>query len=145
MSMPPSMRYTQPPSKLRGCLIAFIVVAAVLLVGIAGAIVLTGPLGKALNGTTAADHTVTFRVTTTAKTVVSYGTAGALLNDTVSADWAKTATVTGKQNVTMVLILDGSAPDTATATCEILVDGKSKAKTTVTGPSATGACAASTK
>ena len=143
--MPPSMRFTQPQSKLRGCLIAFIIATSVLLIVIAGAIVLVGPLGEALNGgTTAADHTVTFKVTTTAKTVVSYGTDGAQLSETVTGAWTKDETVTGAQNVAMALIVDGGAPATATATCEILVDGKSKDKATVTGPSAAGACSAST-
>jgi hypothetical protein len=129
---------------LRGCLIAFIVVTSVLLIVIAGAIILVGPLGKALNGTTSTDHTVTFKVTTTAKTVVSYGTDGAMLSETVTSAWTKDETVTGGRNVAMALIVDGGAPATATATCEILIDGKNKDKATVTGPSAAGSCSAST-
>lgn len=143
--MPPSMRLTQPRSALRGCLIAFIIATSALLIVIAGAIAFMGPIGALWNSSTvAADHTVTFRVTTNAKTAVSYGTNGALLNETVTGTWTKDAAVTGAQSVTMALIVDGGAPATATATCEIVVDGKSKDTATLTGPSAVGACSAST-
>ena len=144
MSMPPSMPSMQPATRLRGCLIAFIIAALVLLVGIIGAIVLLGPLGRALNGVTTSDHTVTFKVTATAKTVVSYGAAGVSSSDTVTAKWTKEEKISGSQVVTLAMIIDAAAPDDATATCQIMIDGRLKSTTTVTGPAAIGACDAKT-
>jgi hypothetical protein len=154
MTVPPSMPYVppapQPAKRPNGFLIAFVIAATVLLVGIAGTIAVITVLGtdwigkSASSAPTNVEHTVTFKVTTASKTGFAYQADGAVLNETVSADWTKDAKVTGAHNVSLVVTLNFLDPDTASASCEILVDGKSQMKNSATGANGMAICVAST-
>ena len=155
MTMPPSMPYASPaapPTKRsNGLLSAFVIAAAVLLVGIIGTVAVISVLGTDWIGNSAStaaptnlEHTVTFRVTTTSKAVFAYQAAGPVLSETVSADWTKDLQVTGPHKVSLTLTLDYLDPVTATAGCEILVDGRSQTRKSVTGPNGMTICQAAT-
>ena len=152
--MPPSIPYVpqpaQPAKRPNGFLIAFVIAATVLLVGIAGTIAVVTVLGTDWIGKSASspptnvEHTVTFKVNTTSTALLAYQAGGAVLDEKVSADWTKDVKVTGAHDVSLVLTLDFRDPATATAGCEILVDGKSQTRKSVTGPNGMTICQAAT-
>jgi hypothetical protein len=133
-----------PQKKGKGCLIAAIIVGVILIAGIAGVIAVVGVIGKGVSDATTGEHTITFKVETTAKTMVIYGTTSGTSQETVTKSWTKEKKVTGIDGATIIGSLDADAPDNATLSCEILIDGKSKSKNSSTGKSASVSCSAAT-
>jgi flagellar basal body-associated protein FliL len=139
--------FTAPPApqkKGKGCLIAAIIVAVILVAVVVGVVVAIAAIGKGVSDATTGEHTITFKVETTAKTMVIYGTTSGTAQETVTTSWTKEKKVTGIDGATVIASLDSDAPDNATISCEILIDGKSKSKESGTGKSASVSCAAAT-
>lgn len=133
-----------PQKKGKGCLIAAIIVAVVLIAGVAGVIAVIGVIGNKVTDVASGDHTFTFKVVTTTKATVIYGTSSGTSQETVTTSWTKDTKVTGIDVATIIGSLEADAPDNATISCEILVDGKSKSKNSGTGSSASVSCTAAT-
>lgn len=130
--------------KGKGCLIAAIIVAVVLIAGVAGVIAVINAISKGVSNATTGEHTFTFKVETTAKATVVYGTTSGTSQEVVTTSWTKEKKVSGIDVGTIIASLDSSAPDTATLSCEILVDGKSQSKNSSTGKDSTVSCTANT-
>jgi hypothetical protein len=114
----------------------------ILVAVIAGIIAVVGVIGKGVSDATTGEHTFTFKVETTTKASVIYGSTSGTSQETVTKSWTKEKKVTGIDAATIIASLDADAPDTATISCEILVDGKSKSKNSGTGQSASVSCSA---
>jgi hypothetical protein len=139
--------FAGPPAqkkKGKGCIIAAIIVGVILIAVVAGVIAVIGAIGNKVTDVTSGDHTFTFKVETTTKTTVIYGTTSGTSQETTSSSWTKEKKVTGIDGATILASLEADAPDTATVSCEILVDGKSQSKNSATGKSATASCTAAT-
>jgi len=149
---PPQPPYMPPPApapkKKHGCLIAAIVVAVLAIIAIVITIVITvamaGAFRKSVSDVTSAEHTITYKVTTTTKTMISYGDSTGTGQATVTADWSKEQKVTGIEFAYLTARLDFQAADTASVTCEVLVDGKSQSTNTSKGAGASASCTGTT-
>lgn len=130
--------------KGKGCLIAAIIVAVVLIAGVAGVIAVINAISKGVTNATTGEHTFTFKVETTAKATVVYGTTSGTSQEVVTTSWTKEKKVTGIDGATIFASLDSSAPDNATLSCEILMDGKSQSKNSATGKDSTVSCTGNT-
>ena len=139
--------FAAPPAaakKGKGCLIAAIIVGVILIGIIAAVVAVVGAIGKGVSDATTGEHTITFKVETTSKASVIYGTTSGTAQETVTKSWTKDKKVTGIDGATIIASLDSAAPDNATLSCEILIDGKSKSKESGTGKDASVSCAAAT-
>jgi hypothetical protein len=143
---PPQPPYAQAPApkKTHGCLIAAIVVAVLAILAIIIGIAIVGAVGKGVSDVTSADHTITYKVTTTTKTIISSGSSAGMSQETVTANWTKDQKVKGIEIATLSATLDSQAADTASVTCEILVDGKSQSTNTSKGAGASASCTGTT-
>lgn len=144
---PPQPPYATPapdPKKKHGCLVALIVFAIIAVLAIVITIAVTAAIGKGVSDVTSADHTITYKVTTTTKTSITYGASTGTSQETVTANWTKDQKVQGIEIATLVATLDFQAPDTASVTCEVLIDGKSQSTNTSKGAGAMASCTGTT-
>ncbi|ASN52802.1 DUF4190 domain-containing protein [Sinomonas sp. R1AF57] len=87
-----------------------------------------------------AKHTIEYKVTTNAPATVHYWAPDGTGQTDVSADWTKDISSTGFTSA-LVSVNSSDYKNTAAAvSCEIIIDGKSVAKNTGSGASASASC-----
>lgn len=84
------------------------------------------------------EHTVQYKVTTTAPANITYTSGDGFATEEVAADWTQEIVTTGFDYVSLTV-----AAQSASVTCEILVDGFSVSSNSSNGDSAKASCSSS--
>lgn len=141
---PPGWQQPQPPAKKRrGCLIAALVIVAVVIIGAVSCVAIAGSAVKSVDDQSKQQHTVLYEVTGTGKADITYSTdaqGSSAQESGATLPWSKTEQSAGFFRVYTLLAQNGMDSSGGELTCKITVDGKLVKTATAKGAGAIASC-----